>query len=100
MVSPSSLRGGVNFALLTTLGLLIISASAGGPISVFEACQRQYGLEWAPFHEGNGKFDWYCQNIFDGRKMGVDLNAFCASWYGGGSVARNDAGGIFDWYCT
>jgi hypothetical protein len=101
MLAPSSLGGGVGLVLLAALGLLAAApAAAGGPISVYEACERQYGLGWVPDHNGDGKFDWFCYNIYDGSTAGVDLNAFCAAWYGGGSSARNDAGGVYDWYCT
>jgi hypothetical protein len=100
MVSPTGLAGSVGLTLVAALSMLATPAAAGGPISVYEACQRQYGVAWIPDRNGNGKFDWFCYNINSGATASVDLNAYCSAWYGGGSTARNDAGGAFDWYCT
>ncbi len=72
----------------------------GGGLSINDACNQQYGNQWAAAHTGNGKYDWYCVNSVTGATGSLDLNAYCARTYGSGSIAVNNNGGLYDWFCT
>jgi hypothetical protein len=100
MLAPYGLGGGIGFVLLAGLGLLAAPATAGGPISVSNACQEQHGWSSVAEHDGDGEFDWYCLDFITLDVQGVDLDEYCTVTYGGGSSATNNGGGIYDWSCT
>lgn len=101
-ITGVALLGNPATALTVPGSAKTLQARATSTISVEEICGENYGPErYYAKTTGNGCNDWVCapREGISGKQYGIDMNGWCADWWGPGAYA-SCKNGVYSWVCN